>query len=138
MVQYTTALIIAPPGLLREGLLAALGTLHSIEVVGQADTVSQAMVVEHDPAFVLFSVEGPEDQSLAVIQRLKARWPAARCIALVDTVAQQRAAQAVGAEEVLIKGVRPQVLLGKIEQLLSEQLLSDERLVASESVTPAR
>jgi DNA-binding NarL/FixJ family response regulator len=131
MVQYIRALIIAPPGLLREGLLAALGTLHSIEVVGQADTVSQAMVVEHEPAFVLFSIEGPEHNNLAALQKIKAQWPAVRCIALVDTVAQQQAALAIGAEEVLIKGVRPQVLLAKIEQLLS-----NEKLVHAEGVTP--
>ena len=131
MVQDMTALIIAPPGLLREGLLAALDTLHSIGVVGQADTVSQAVVVEHDPAFVLFSAEGPENHSLAAIQKLKARWPAARCIALVDTVAQQQAALTMGVDEVLIKGVRPQVLLEIIEQLLS-----NEKLVASAGATP--
>jgi len=117
---------------LREGLLAALGALRSIEVVGQVDSASQAVVIEHEPSFVLVSIEGPEHNYLAAIQKIKAQWPAVRCVALVDTVAQQRAALTIGAEEVLIKGVRPQVLLEIIEQLLS-----NERPVPVQGATPA-
>jgi DNA-binding NarL/FixJ family response regulator len=121
MTQRTLALIVASPGVLREGLRAAVAALHDLETVGEADNVAQAVVMVHDPALVLLSIEGPDQNDLAPIREIKARWPATRCIVLVDTVAQQRAAQAVGAEEVLIKGVLPSKLLGRIEGLLVEQ-----------------
>ena len=119
MEQRTSALIVATPGVVRESLRAAVATLHHFGTVGEADSVAQAMAVAHDPALVLLSVEGPENRPLPAIQEIKAQWPAVRCIVLVDTVAQQQAARAAGAEEVVNKGVRPDKLLRSIEGLLS-------------------
>lgn len=127
MSQRSTALIVAPPGPLREGLRAALNTLRRLETVGVADTAAHAVVMMRDPALVLLSLEGSETDDLASIRTIKARWPAVRCAVLVDTVARQRAAKAAGAEEALIRGIRPADLLGRIERLLP-----DEGLAASE------
>ena len=121
MTQRSLALIVASPGVLREGLRAVVAALHDLEAVGEADNVAQAVVMLHDPALVLLSIEGPDQNDLASIREIKARWPATRCIVLVDTVGQQRAAKAVGAEEVLIKGVLPSKLLGRIEGLLVDR-----------------
>jgi DNA-binding NarL/FixJ family response regulator len=74
-----------------------------------------------DPALVLLSVQESGSDSLTAIGTLKARWPAVRCIVLVDTVAQQQAACAAGADEALIKGVRPDKLLRRVEALLGEK-----------------
>lgn len=117
MNQPMSALIVAPPGLLRVGLRAALTALAPLETVGEADSAMHAMDMVHDPSLVLLSDEGP-DNSVATIREIKARWPAAWCIVLVDTVAQQQAAKAGGADEVLIKGVRAEELLRRIEGLL--------------------
>jgi DNA-binding NarL/FixJ family response regulator len=75
----------------------------------------------HDPALVLLGIEGPDNDSPTAIDKIKSRWPAVRCVVLVDTVAQQQAARAAGAEEALIKGVRPDRLLRSIEGLLGEK-----------------
>ena len=121
MNQRPTAVIVAPPGLLREGLRAALTALCRLEIVGEADTAAHAIAMVHDPTLVLLSVQGPENDSPAAISRIKSRWPAVRCVVLVETVAQQQAARVAGAEEVLIKGVRPDKLLRRIEGLLDER-----------------
>jgi DNA-binding NarL/FixJ family response regulator len=119
MDQQRLALIVAPPGLLREGLCAALSASRLFDAVKEADSVAQATSMIHAPLFVLLSVEGPEQGKLASVSKIKGHWPAAQCIVLVDTVAQQQAARATGAEEVVIKGVRPDKLLKSIEGLLS-------------------
>jgi DNA-binding NarL/FixJ family response regulator len=121
MNQRPTAVIVAPPGLLREGLRAALNALCRLEIVGEADTVAHAMAMVHDPTLVLLSVQGLDNHSPDVIGKLKSRWPEVRCVVLVETVAQQQAARAAGAEEVLVKGVRPSTLLRRIEGLLDEK-----------------
>lgn len=121
MNQRPTAMIVAPPGLLREGLRAALNALCRLEIVDEADTAAQAVATAHDPALVLLNVQGPENDSPAAIRAIKSRWPAARCAVLVETVAQQRAARAAGADQALIKGIRPAKLLKCIERLLDEK-----------------
>lgn len=121
MNQRPTAMIVAPPGLLREGLRAALNALCCLEIVGEADSAAQAVAMAHDPALVLLSVHGPENDSPAAIRAIKSRWPAARCVVLVETVAQQQAARDAGADQALIKGIRPAKLLRRIEGLLDQK-----------------
>jgi DNA-binding NarL/FixJ family response regulator len=104
---------------LREGLRAALNALHGLETVGLADTAAHVLDMVREPTFVLLSTGGRENSNLAAIQKIKVRWPAVRCVVLVDTVAQQQAAKAAGAEEALIKGILPADLLGRIEDLLA-------------------
>jgi DNA-binding NarL/FixJ family response regulator len=89
--------------------------------MGEADTAAHAVTTVHDPTLVLLSVQGPGINSPTAIAKIKSRWPAVRCVVLVDTVAQQQAARAAGAEEALIKGVRPDKLLRRIEALLGEK-----------------
>jgi DNA-binding NarL/FixJ family response regulator len=114
----STALIVAPPGLLREALQAALEALHPLQAVQEADSVAQARALDGDPALVLLSAEKPDASGVAAVRAIRARWPAARCIVLVDTKAQQRRAKAAGAEQALIKGVRPGDLLALVEAML--------------------
>ena len=121
MNQRPTAMIVAPPGLLREGLRAALNALCRLEIVGEADTAAHAVAMAHDPALVLLSVQGPENDGPVAIRAIKSRWPAARCVVLVESVAQQQAARAAGADQALIKGIRPAKLLRLIEGLLDEK-----------------
>lgn len=121
MNQHPTAVIVAPPGLLRESLRAALSALCRLEIVGEVDSAAHAVATVHDPTLVLLSVQGPENHGPTAIGKIKARWPAVQCIVLVDTVAQQAAARAAGAEEALIKGVRPDTLLRRVEALLGDR-----------------
>jgi len=121
MNQCPTAMIVASPGLLREGLRAALNALWCLEIVGEADTVAHAVAMAHDPALVLLSGQGPENDNPAAIRAIKSRWPAARCVVLVETVAQQQAAIAAGADQAPIKGIRPARLLRCIEGLVHEK-----------------
>lgn len=120
MKHRASALIVARPDLLREGLRAALAAMHSFQAVDVADspTSALAMAMEHDPVLVLLSTGEPVEQTLAGLRQIKARWPKAWCILLVDTVAQQQSVQAAGLEEVLVKGVRPDKLLGTVEGLI--------------------
>ena len=107
MNQRPTAVIVAPLGLLREGLRAALSALCRLEIVGEADTAAHAITIVHDPALVLLSVERLENDSPTAIGKIKARRPVVRCIVLVDTMAQQRPARATGALGVTSIAIKP-------------------------------
>ena len=119
MNQRTMAVIVAPPGVLRQGLRAAVTSVRRL-TVDEVDNIAQAMAIKHDPALVLLSVEGPESSHHAAIRSIKSRWPATPCIVLVDTVAQAQTAREEGADMVLVKGVRPAELLAKIEKQLDD------------------
>lgn len=121
MNQRTSALIVAPPGPLREALRAALNALPCLKTVSEADSATHALLMVPDPALVLLSLEGSDNNHLAAIRKIKMRWPAAPFIVLVNNVAQQQAAQAAGAKEALIKGIRPADLLDRIEGLLGDR-----------------
>jgi DNA-binding NarL/FixJ family response regulator len=120
MKNSASALIVARPDLVREGLWAALTAIHRFQAVDVADSAASAltMAMKHEPALVLLSTGEPVDQTLAGVRQIKARWPKAWCVLLVDTVAQQQSAQATGLKEVLVKGVRPDKLLGTVEDLI--------------------
>ena len=126
MNQRTRVLIVAPAGVLRQGLRAAITSMRRL-TVDEVDYVAQAMTFTHDPALVLLSVKGPESSHHAAIRSIKLRWPATPCIVLVDTVAQAQPAREEGAEVVLVKGVRPEQFFGRIERLFQEAVSSDNR-----------
>ena len=124
MTNTMSALIVARPGPLREGLRAALAAACSIGSVREADStvvaLEKAAPQQIAPRLVLLSADGTVDQTLAEVKQIQGRWPKTRFIILVDTVQQQQRARAAGAGEVLVKGVRADEFLMRITELLHE------------------
>lgn len=121
MVQgNVSALIIARPGWLRESLQALVTAVPQIGSVDLVDDGLSALkvVTEHQPALVLLDTNLPEDEIPTVLRRIKARWPQTRCLVLADDGQQQQAAQAAGADDVLLKGYPAARLFVTIEELL--------------------
>ncbi len=112
------ALIAAAPSPLQDGLLALMTTSNQISAVFVAEEASQAlrMVKDHRPNLILLDIHLPEAQM--VLERIKSRWPQARCIVLVGSVEQERAVKE--ADAVLIEGFSPSHLLATIEVLLAQ------------------
>lgn len=120
MSRLISALIIAKPGQLRDGLQTLLMTIPQIGTVYQADsgTVVFASTATHAPGLVLLDFDLPTDDAAMTLQQIKERWPYTRCIALVDNADDHTAAGTVGAEIVLFKGVLATRLVAIIENVL--------------------
>lgn len=123
MANRALALIVASPGPLREGLRAALAAIPCLEEVREVDSTAAAvgLFAGRTPALVLFSTGADGSNAPEGCRQIKSCWPDSPCLALVDTVGLEPVAKAAGADLVLVKGVRPDKLLGRIETLLRNE-----------------
>lgn len=127
MAQHALALIVSSPGPLREGLHAALAAIPSLEEVTEVESIEIAAkrFAGQTPALVLVSTVAGGSIAPESCLQIKSCWPESPCLALVDTVALAPVATAAGADLVLVKGVRPEQLLGRIEMLLRKRELGN-------------
>lgn len=127
MTNQALALIVASPGPLREGLRAVLTALPRLDEVTEVDNIPAAVCLfaGRTPALVLVSTGSDGTNAPESCQQIKSCWPDSPCLALVDTVGLGPVAKAAGADLALVKGVRPDKLLGRIERLLAQQGLGD-------------
>jgi DNA-binding NarL/FixJ family response regulator len=117
--HLTPALIVAKPGSLHDGLLALLTAIPQLDVVGEADDADLAlqMVAKRRPELVLMDADLPQDEAWEVLGKIKTEWPAMQCVVLAGDVQQRQAAEAAGADIVLLKGIPAAKLIASIEAL---------------------
>jgi hypothetical protein len=120
-----TALIVAPPGPLRDGLHALVGSMPQIGTVRVVSDVEGALVcdLEIGPRLVVLDGNLGPDRAWHLVRRAKRKWPRARTIALVATVRQQQEAEAAGADAVLLQGLPAGRLVAAIVRLLPQPCL---------------
>jgi DNA-binding NarL/FixJ family response regulator len=106
MEKGCAALIVAPPGRLRDGLEAMVRAVPQIERTLRADDGPSTlrMIAECPPALVLLDRVVPGERTWALLGRIKARWPQTACIVLVHTRQQRQTASEQGADAVLLEG----------------------------------
>ncbi len=123
-----SALIVARPGPLRDGLQALVTAMPQIEVVDGVDDISSALNTsfEHYPALVLLDSGLVGSEIWITVQRARAKWPQARCVFLVNDVHQHQEAEAAGADAVLLKGFPAARLTATIGRLLPRQRKQEE------------
>ena len=94
--------------------------ISQIGPIMQAESIPEALseYVERSPDLVLCDYEAIQNERAETLYRVKARWPNARCVILVDDEGARRAAEAAGAHVVLTKGVLAARLLETVERLL--------------------
>jgi DNA-binding NarL/FixJ family response regulator len=120
-----SALIIAGPGPLRDGLQALVGTMPQVgkvDVLSDTRSPSQAEIDLH-PTLVLLDAEMAEDRAWLMVRHAKGRWPQARTIILVGSVEQRQEAEAAGADVVLLAGFPAGRLVAAIVRLLSQPVI---------------
>ncbi len=115
-----SALIIAAPGPLRDGLHALIGSMPQLGAVDTAKDVQSALTDRSDcsPDLVLVDADLWGDEVWRAVRRARARWSGARIIALVGSVEQQDQVRAAGADAVLVQGFPPGRLVAAIVRLL--------------------
>jgi DNA-binding NarL/FixJ family response regulator len=120
-----SALIIARPKPLRDGLQALVGTMPQIGIVSVVSDIHSALRARLDPCPALVLLETPvaDDHVWLTVRRARAMWPRARTIILVSNVQQQAEAEAAGADVVLFQGFPAGRLTAAIVKLLPQPVI---------------
>ncbi len=116
-----SALIVARPGDLRDGLYSLLTVTDGITSVLQADTARSAMrlVVDEAPELIILDFDLPRENMVTLLASIKAHSPRSRCLALAEHAEQREMAQGAGADLVLMKGALASELLNSVRELLA-------------------
>ena len=120
MNSQVSALIIARSAQLRESLLVLMRALPRIEEIYQADDGDTALIMGQQirPALVLLDYDLPRNEVQATLERLKAAWPQARSVVLLDDEQDRRSVEAAGADVALVKGMLAAKVLDVIDEAL--------------------
>ena len=115
-----SALIVAQPGRLRDGMQALMRAVPRIKYVNQVDDGPSAVteIAEHTPSLVLLDTDLPDDAAWKTLQQIKTGWPEILCILIAGTDWQRKEAKASGADAVLVKGFTLATLAETIAQLV--------------------
>ena len=114
-------LVVSDSDLLQDGLLALLTTISQIGAVLVAEDIDSARqtVENHQPSLIIM------DTSLlqvhVVIAEIKTEHPNIHLIVLVEDIDQQKEVEALGADNVLIKGFPAQKLIDVVENIIDCQ-----------------
>ena len=122
MQSQDSALIIAVSENLRQSLLVLFRSVPQIDTIHMADDVISTLTLEPEilPDLVVLDYGESDHVLQTTLRQLKARWPQARYLFIVDDEGDRRYAQDAGADVVLVTGVRAATILEAIEGLLSE------------------
>lgn len=117
-----SALIVAGPGPLRDGLHALVKTMPQIRAVIVVTDVHSAFKAEFafHPGLVLLEGDVAGGEISLTVTRARARWPGARTIVLAGNVRQQQQAEAAGADVVLMEGFPASGLVSTIARLVAQ------------------
>ncbi len=120
MANPVTALVIAKIDPIGESLLVLLQSLPQIEGIRRTRNYPAArQLIEHQhPVLVLLDADLRDDKLTEIVQGIKASWPQARIIVLVENELQQQTARLAGADVAFIKGIQAKKLLDAAELLL--------------------
>jgi DNA-binding NarL/FixJ family response regulator len=123
MSQPVSALIIAPPGRLRDSLRVLLRASGRIAHVEEADDarVGLQSIVARPPGLVLLDAGLGEEDALAVLGQIKTQWPQLPCLLLVNNLDQEPMARAAGADSVLQPGFATETFFSTIQRILPDR-----------------
>lgn len=117
--QLTSALVVARPGNLLDGLIALLESIPAIERIHQANngSVALALTTKLRPALVLLDFDLPDGGLVGTLRQIKRKHAKTKCVVLVDSRMEQSLGEAAGADAVLVKGALAQTLIAVVEGL---------------------
>lgn len=108
------ALVVEDHHVVRQGVVALLGAVDGIEVVGEAADGAEAIeqFAKHQPDVTLIDLRMPRKSGVEVMQHVLAEAPQARFVVLTINDGDEDVFRALsaGARAYLLKGVRASVL----------------------------
>ena len=122
--NQTSALIVARPGDLRDGIYSLLTVISDIISIHQADSAKSAisLVEDESPELIILDFDLPQEDMATLLAIIKAHSPESRCLAISEHTQQLKVAQDAGADLALIKGSLASELLNSVRELLSKDL----------------
>lgn len=104
---------------LQHALIVLLHAIPELKLTACTATVRVllSLDLEQIPDLVVLDAYEQDERASDQLRRLKAAWPATRYIVLVEHNRQKALMRAIGADEVLLKGVSPGQLMGVIQKM---------------------
>jgi DNA-binding NarL/FixJ family response regulator len=120
MQEDLSILIVTRSRRLQKALQALLSAVPQIGAIERADDIPLAMqiVSARPPALVVLNGDLWEGDIPVGLGEIRAQLPGASYVVLADTIKQQQAAEAAGADSALLKGTPAAELLAAIEMVL--------------------
>ena len=120
-VKTKSGLIVARPGLVREGLQAVLSAIPGMNALEPAGDGASALdkLASHRPDLVIVDSSLPEDELRATLRNIKDQYPDVRCVVIAASPRQARALEATGADAILVEGSSAALLSTTIKTLLT-------------------
>jgi DNA-binding NarL/FixJ family response regulator len=117
-----SVLIVAHSRWLPDALRAIVRATLQVECIDQATDGSSALkMLAKNPATLLFLEAAlPGNEAWFTLRQIKAAWPQTQCLVLADNAQQGEAANAAGADAVLLKGFGTPVFNETILALVSK------------------
>lgn len=115
-----TALIVARPGELRDGLKALLAATGKVGRISEADDTAAALAIigQLCAQVAVLDCDIPGGDVPTLLKRIKAECPETKCLVLADGVEQQREAESAGADVTVLKGFPAAKLVQTLSSLL--------------------
>jgi DNA-binding NarL/FixJ family response regulator len=116
--EEATVVILAPPGPVRDGLVALVSAIHGLAVVMQTDELDRALDLMRaaGPDLIILDSALGRPELATVVDRLRETAPRSPRLVLVDDVAQVKSSEPT--EIVLLKGAPAADLVAAIQSLL--------------------
>ena len=114
-------LVVSNSGSIQNGLLALLTTIPQVRLVlaDEEQKTALGLVKNHQPALAILDMSIPEAKE--VIRQVKELGTKIQMIALVDNVKEQKEAEELGVDSVLLKGFSAQKLIDIVEKLIDQR-----------------
>jgi DNA-binding NarL/FixJ family response regulator len=121
-VKANSGLIVARPGLVRDGLQAVLSAVPGMHALEPVDDGASALdkVANHRPDLVIVDSSLPEGELRATLRHIKKQHPDVCCVAVAASPQQGRALEATDADAVLVEGSSAALLSATIKALLAK------------------
>ena len=121
-VKTNSGLVVARPGLVREGLQAVLSAIPGMNALEPADDGASALdrLASHHPDLVIVDSSLPEDELCVTLRQIKEQYPDVRCVVVAASLQQGRALEATGADAILVEGSSAALLSTTIKALLTQ------------------
>jgi DNA-binding NarL/FixJ family response regulator len=102
--EFSSVVIVAPPGRLRDSLRVLLRGNTGIRVSGEADDGASALrlIAANPPTLAVLDANLNGDGAWWTLRQIKSGWPQVRCILLAHDAEQQQRARAASADGVFL------------------------------------
>ena len=120
-IKTHSGLVVARPGLLRDGLQAVLSAIPGMNALEPADDGTSALnkLESHRLDLVILGSSLSADELHATLRQTKEQYPDVRCIIVAASPQQGRALKASSADAVLVEGAPAALFSTTIKNLLA-------------------